>query len=217
MSDVIRDIEAFLHESGDYDDEVIDMAKQLLYKTETVEEPSEQFRKNLKTRLMNQAHTKFRYSHHRPHTLTLRWFAGLAAAVMIFVGGLSYYLTQGAWFRNPVTSVQMGTLYTTSQDNTEPPNSRLEDLSDDNMDRQTSKLEDTLSIETDILQQDKAIQIAKDFVNYPAKVLDVHLEEKEGQYYWYVSLHRDGIGIPNRDDFLINCKTGEVIHTLTAQ
>lgn len=216
MSDLIRDIEEFLHESGDYDDEVIDMAKQLLHQTDTIEEPSEEFRRDLKMRLVSQARAKFEHTRRKSHSLTLRWFAGLAAAVMIFAGGLSYYLTQGASFKDPVTDVQMGTLYTTSQNNADPINTRLENLSDGNIGRQTSKLDDTVSIETDILQ-DKAIEIAKDLVNYPAKVLDVYLEEKEGQYFWYVSLHRDGIGIPNRDDFLINSQTGEAIHTLTAQ
>lgn len=216
MSDLIRDIEEFLHESGDYDDEVIDMARQLLHQTETIEEPSEEFRRDLKMRLVSQARGKFGHTHRKPHSLALHWFMGLAAAVVIFAGGLSYYLTQGTSFKDPVTDIQMGTLYTTSQDKADPINTRLENLSDGNIVRQTSKLDDTVSIKTDILQ-DKAIEIAKDLVNYPAKVLDVYLEEKEGQYYWYVSLHRDGIGIPNRDDFLINSQTGEVIHTLTAQ
>lgn len=67
------------------------------------------------------------------------------------------------------------------------------------------------------ISQAEAVEIAKQQVAYPAKVLAAEKVELDDRLYWRITLVRDGMGIPNRDTILVDMKTGEPTIEMSAQ
>lgn len=171
--------------------------------------PSPEFRAKLRKSLLAEAEKRGTRLVFPSNTFWRR--VGSLAAAVILVSGLSLFLNNGsspAEFgsnsTSPVPSVQ-----TFQTDASDPAQGTTEEGN-------VMVMVEEEKAKAEISQED-AVEIAKQQVSYPARVLDVTEQEIDGKAYWKVALVRDGIGIPNRDDILIDITTGEAIVEMSAQ
>ncbi len=185
--------------------------------------PSAEFREELKNRLVARAQTQRRAPKVVTVSTTWRWI-GSAAAVVLLVGVMSL-LPNNDPLRLPQRepSGDSGSVIETFQTEnlTEAPDGSgmgvrtMMAAGNENESGKTAANLDT-SPGTGVSEADAGV-IAQAQVNYPAKVMGIAKVEVDGRVYWRVSLTRDGMGIPNRDDVLVDCQTGEPTLEMSAQ
>ncbi|MHB1418743.1 MAG: PepSY domain-containing protein [Bacillota bacterium] len=242
-----QDIEDLLKETGVVPEEAHAFMTDLGRILPGTQSSPEEFRLELKDKLLARARQKPGAKLMTWFSPKRNKYAGIAAAVLILAAGASYYMNPGIERPDSGLNQENGGTMKimavpdaqqeaetskdssltnsleahTIEDQTLP--ERKNPDHDQPVDNQSpASLGETGSAVNNAgkevpVERDEAIHMAKSKVDYPAKVLDVILKQIDGQDYWQVSLTRDGVGIPNRDDFIINVQTGEVTNILSAQ